>query len=99
MPSKAKATIRLRDSWKFDASGTLLSGKAGYSPAMVQDGTGMTRKTSQSSLLWDGQGNGALPMELEVLLPPCMPQEEPKQKGKKSQFQGTRAIQTKPTGN
>lgn len=45
-------------------------------------------------------------MELEVLPPLGMPQEEPKQeekeekgKKKKSQFQSTRAIQTKPTGN
>lgn len=51
VPSKAKATIRQHDSWKFDASGTLLSGNTGYSPAMVQDGIGMPMRSSHSSLL------------------------------------------------
>lgn len=41
VPSKAKATIRQHDSWKLDAPGALIS-SLGYSPAKVQDRTGMT---------------------------------------------------------
>lgn len=41
VPSKAKATIRQHDSWKLDASGALIS-SLGYSPAKVQDRTGLT---------------------------------------------------------